>query len=59
VNSDTHSMASWCYAPQNGEFVSYDTIDVALGKARWINGEGLGGAMYWELSGCARWLIGR
>ena len=31
--------------------VSYDTVEVARRKADWINQQGLGGGMYWELSG--------
>ena len=31
--------------------VSYDTVDMALKKTAWLKKTGLGGAMWWEVSG--------
>jgi chitinase len=31
--------------------VTYDTVNNAIRKAHYINQNGLGGAMFWELSG--------
>ena len=44
-------MASWCYQSGSREWVTYDTADIAQRKAHWIASQGLGGSMYWELSG--------
>jgi chitinase len=51
VHQDTHAIASWSYDPQKKEMVSFDTEEIARRKAEWIKHEGLGGGMYWELSG--------
>ena len=50
THSDPTLVASWTHDSQTGEFISYDTPADALAKADYINREGLGGAMYWELS---------
>ncbi|QDS73509.1 hypothetical protein FKW77_009381 [Venturia effusa] len=42
--------ASWSFDNSTGEFVSYDTPQIATQKARYIRSEGLGGAMWWETS---------
>ena len=47
--SDSNLAASWCHT-SNGEFVSYDTPAVVCAKVDYIKKEGLGGAMFWELS---------
>ncbi|KZT50853.1 glycoside hydrolase family 18 protein [Calocera cornea HHB12733] len=44
-------LASWSYDPNKREMVTYDNAEVAWLKADWINQMGLGGAMFWELSG--------
>ncbi|KAL7422350.1 Chitinase 4 [Cryptotrichosporon argae] len=46
---DAHAGASWSYDPHTCLFVSYDTPQVAAQKADYINSNGLGGAMFWEL----------
>lgn len=51
VQEDPHLGASWSFEPSNGRFISYDTPGIAVRKAHYINQRGLGGAMYWELSG--------
>ncbi|GAA5825749.1 hypothetical protein JCM11251_000358 [Rhodosporidiobolus azoricus] len=48
---DPHLVASWSYNPQTREFVSFDTPEAAAAKAEFLCVNGLGGAMYWELSG--------
>ncbi|KAG8952191.1 Endochitinase 1 [Tulasnella sp. 419] len=48
---DARNMASWSYDSNKRELISYDIEQVAKLKAEWIAREGLGGAMYWELSG--------
>jgi chitinase len=44
-------MASWSYDHRSHEMISFDSEQVAAWKARWIVHNGLGGAMFWELSG--------
>lgn len=44
-------IASWSYDPHKREMITYDNTEVAWRKADWIMQMGLGGAMYWELSG--------
>ncbi|KAG9055443.1 Endochitinase 1 [Serendipita sp. 407] len=51
VHHDEHAMASYSYDPQTREMISYDTETVVAWKSRWIVHHGLGGAMFWELSG--------
>lgn len=48
---DPNLVAAWCHNPTTGEWVSYDSPEAAARKAKWIGEKGLGGAMYWELSG--------
>lgn len=43
--------ASWSYDPNSRVMVSYDTPSIAATKAAYINSRGLGGGMWWELSG--------
>jgi chitinase len=51
VYRDDSMMASWSYDAQTGEMITFDDEPTALAKAAWIKEQGLGGAMYWELSG--------
>ncbi|KAF8316363.1 glycoside hydrolase [Clavulina sp. PMI_390] len=51
VYQDHQSIASWSYNPQTREMISFDDEPTSLAKASWILDLGLGGAMYWELSG--------
>lgn len=44
-------MASWSYDKVSGTMVSYDTPEVVIKKASYIQQNGLGGAMWWETSG--------
>jgi chitinase len=48
---DEKALASWTYNYQTKEMVSYDGEEVAKWKGEWIKREGLGGSMFWELSG--------
>ncbi|TFK75441.1 glycoside hydrolase [Pluteus cervinus] len=48
---DEKAMASWSYDYQKKEMVSYDNEEVGRWKGEWIREEGLGGSMFWELSG--------
>ncbi|HVL25819.1 MAG TPA: glycoside hydrolase family 18 protein, partial [Thermomicrobiales bacterium] len=41
----------WLYDPATGTMVSYDDPESLGRKADFINARGLGGAMFWELSG--------
>jgi len=51
VYYDDDALASWSYDPRKGEMISYDDERVTRAKAGWIIHQGLGGAMFWELSG--------
>jgi len=51
VHQDHSSVASWSYDAHKKEMVSFDDAATVLAKAAWILDIGLGGAMYWELSG--------
>jgi len=51
VYHDDSIMASWSYDPRKKEFITFDTDRVGWLKGQWIAREGLGGGMYWELSG--------
>lgn len=44
-------IASWSYGKKQKKMVSYDTPAIARKKAEYIRGRGLGGGMWWELSG--------
>ena len=48
---DARLVASSCYNPSTREWISYDSPESAAAKATFINVNGLGGAMWWELSG--------
>ena len=51
VLRDEKAMASWSMNYQTGEMISFDTEDVGQWKGQWIKDQGLGGSMFWELSG--------
>lgn len=48
---DEQALASWSYNYQTKEMVSFDSEEVGMWKGDWIKREGLGGSMFWELSG--------
>ena len=48
---DKEAGASYSYDTNTKTLVTYDTLDMAKKKAQWIKEKGLGGAMWWELSG--------
>lgn len=48
---DQEAGASYSYDASSRTLVSYDTLAMAQKKAQWIKQKGLGGAMWWELSG--------
>ncbi|KAH7332640.1 glycoside hydrolase [Rhizoctonia solani] len=48
---DSDRMACWSYDPDTKELVTFDNEEIATAKGQWIKDEGLGGAMFWELSG--------
>ena len=48
---DDHAVASWSYNYETREMVSFDSERVGHEKGEWIKKEGLGGSMFWELSG--------
>ncbi|PLB52596.1 endochitinase 1 [Aspergillus steynii IBT 23096] len=49
--TDPQLMASWSFDPAKGTVISYDTPEVTALKTEYIQRRGLGGAMWWELSG--------
>ncbi|PCH43760.1 glycoside hydrolase family 18 protein [Wolfiporia cocos MD-104 SS10] len=51
VLRDEQTGASWSYNYQTKEMVSFDSEEVGWWKGRWIAQQGLGGSMFWELSG--------
>lgn len=51
IQHDEKIGASWSFNHTNGYMVSYDTVGIAQHKARYIEQLGLGGAMWWEISG--------
>jgi chitinase len=48
---DSEAGASYSYHEGSGMLVSYDTVDMALKKVDYVKKMGLGGAMWWEISG--------
>ncbi|KAK4217644.1 endochitinase 1 [Rhypophila decipiens] len=48
---DDVAMASYSYDPANKELISYDTVNSAMTKAKYLVKKGLGGAVFWEASG--------
>ncbi|KAJ3570324.1 hypothetical protein NP233_g4476 [Leucocoprinus birnbaumii] len=51
VTDDSKNIASSEYNGSTKELVSYDDENVAKWKGQYIKKEGLGGSMFWELSG--------
>ena len=51
VLHDDNAVASWTYNYQTKEMISFDSEGVGAQKGEWIRREGLGGSMFWELSG--------
>lgn len=51
VMRDEQALSSWTYNYQTKEMVSFDSEEVGRWKGEWIRKEGLGGSMFWELSG--------
>mgnify|MGYP001996113581 FL=1 len=43
-------MVPYLYNPSTGIWISYDDVESMAIKTQYIVSEGLGGAMYWELS---------
>ncbi|KAL5485080.1 CHT4_1 [Sanghuangporus weigelae] len=48
---DEKAIASWTTDYQKHEIVSFDSEEVGQWKGEWIKKQGLGGSMFWELSG--------
>ena len=51
VNVDYKAVGSWTYDGSKQEMISFDNEEVARMKGEYIRREGLGGSMFWELSG--------
>lgn len=52
VFEDTNAEATFLHAPaQNGLWISFDDTEIVKRKVDYIQDLGLGGAMFWELSG--------
>ncbi|KAJ3570369.1 hypothetical protein NP233_g4450 [Leucocoprinus birnbaumii] len=51
VAEDPRLGASWTYDPIKKEMISFDSESVGKLKGEYIKKEGLGGSMFWELSG--------
>lgn len=51
ILTDDRALASWSYNNDTREMVSFDSEQVGYWKGEWIRNEGLGGSMFWELSG--------
>lgn len=51
VHKDETLCASWGYSNSERTLISYDTTEIAGLKVKYIMKEGLGGAMWWEISG--------
>lgn len=49
--SDAEAGASYSYDSASRTLISYDSVDMVKRKARFVKERGLGGAMWWELSG--------
>jgi chitinase len=47
---DSEAGASYSYDPNAQELISYDTVGSVLKKVAYLQGKGLGGAMFWEAS---------
>ncbi|KAJ6019852.1 hypothetical protein N7499_003035 [Penicillium canescens] len=51
VTNLDQEAASYCYNSGSRLFISYDTPEIARKKSEYIKSKGLGGGMWWELSG--------
>ncbi|KAJ5231013.1 hypothetical protein N7489_011721 [Penicillium chrysogenum] len=51
VTNRDQEAASYCYNSGSRLFISYDTPEIARKKGEYIKSKGLGGGMWWELSG--------
>ncbi|EUC62393.1 glycoside hydrolase family 18 protein [Rhizoctonia solani AG-3 Rhs1AP] len=51
VHIDLSNISSYSYDPAKKELISYDTPVIIEKKCDWMSGQGLAGAMFWELSG--------
>ena len=51
VYFDRDVAGSWTYDASKREMISFDNEEVARVKGEYIRKEGLGGSMFWELSG--------
>lgn len=51
VTNLDQEAASYCYNSRSRLLISYDTPEVARRKGEYIKSNGLGGGMWWELSG--------
>ena len=51
VQFDNKLSASWTYDASKREMISFDDEQSAKAKGEYIKKEGLGGSMFWELSG--------
>jgi chitinase len=51
IRTDEEVAGSWSFDPATKMMVSYDTPEIADRKARYIKDRGLGGGMWWEISG--------
>ncbi|KAM5448794.1 Chitinase 4 [Microsporum canis] len=49
--NDEYLVASWSYSASQRKMISYDTPLITWKKTEYIRQTGLGGAMWWELSG--------
>lgn len=48
---DATTLAPWLYSPGAKTFWSYDDAESIAAKMAFVKAQGLGGAMFWELSG--------
>ncbi|KAF9531627.1 glycoside hydrolase [Crepidotus variabilis] len=51
VRCDEQLGASWSYDPAKRELISFDSEEIGWQKGHYIKQQGLGGSMFWELSG--------
>lgn len=51
LHHDMQALTSWTYDVTTREMISFDDPVIIHAKAEWIMRSGLGGAMWWELSG--------
>lgn len=51
LHHDERARAAWSYDRAKGEMISFDDERVGRWKGEYIQEMGLGGAMFWELSG--------